>query len=152
MRCNCKDDGDVKRSLHAKIHKLRSSHISIASSCQRKMYLGRWRSGVHRPPQLHILKWVGGGGGGRAGEADAASDADGRACGRLMRGLDRRKQRCSDVSFTTGCPTVSVSTLIAYFSAIIDYYEISFQPCNQQGSGIFLRYVTSWYMQRCLRK
>ena len=28
--------------------------------------------------------------------------------------------------FSTGCPTVSVTTLIAYFLAIIDYHEISF--------------------------
>ena len=30
------------------------------------------------------------------------------------------------VKDTTGCPTVSVTTLIAYFSAIIDHNEISF--------------------------
>ena len=38
---------------------------------------------------------------------------------------------------TTGCPTVSVPTLFAYFSAICEYYGISFSPLNQRCSGIF---------------
>ena len=55
-------------------------------------------------------------------------------------------------SYYTGCLTVSVRTLIDYFSAICKYYGISFKPLNCQGGGFCLRYETPWYMQRCLRK
>ena len=51
----------------------------------------------------------------------------------------------------TGCPKVSVSTLIAYFSDICEYYEISFYPLFRLGFGFFLMYETPWYMQRRLR-
>ena len=53
---------------------------------------------------------------------------------------------------STGCLTVSVLTLIAYFSAIPEYYRISSWPLNRLGGGFCLRYETPWYMQGCLRK
>ena len=67
--------------------------------------------------------------------------------------IEHSKYRTKTVNGNnTGCLTVSVSTLIAYFWAIVEDHEISFLPCKQQGSGIFLKHDTPWYMQRYLRK
>ena len=52
----------------------------------------------------------------------------------------------------TGCFTVSVPTLIAYFSDISQYFRISFLPLNHIGGGFCLKYETPWYVQGCLRK
>ena len=46
----------------------------------------------------------------------------------------------------TGCPQVSVSTLLADIFYIYWLYEISFHPLNLPAGGFCLTYETSWYV------
>ena len=67
--------------------------------------------------------------------------------GREISNQSTHTNRETPSRYTTGRVNISVTTLVAYFSDICEYFIISFQVLNHLGGGFCLRYETPWYMK-----